>query len=71
MTVAKRISLKPLSQAVEAIQKLINMYNKTCASLNEEDRGQKRRKRCIKSQGNTSLLLKVLKCVANLVTDSS
>ena len=43
MTVAKRISLRPLVQAVEAIQKLISMYNKTCASLNEESNGKKRK----------------------------
>ena len=43
MTVAKRISLRPLVQAVEAIQKLISMYNKTCTSLNEESNGQNRK----------------------------
>ena len=53
MTVAKRISLRPLAQAVEAIQKLINMYNKTFAGLNEEDRGTKKKKKLYKNPRGT------------------
>ena len=51
MTVAKRISLKPLSRAVEAVENLLAVYNKTCTALRKDHKDPKNRRRFIKIPG--------------------
>ena len=58
MTVAKRISLKPLSQAVDAVKNLLAVYNKICTVLRKDEEDPKNKRRFIKIPGRNMTVTK-------------